>query len=145
MIIKMEERHVQQVAQLEKECFSAPWSLASITRELSDPLSYWLVAECDGEVVGYVGSQTVLGEADMMNIAVSKAFRRRGIAQQLVEALVSALKERGAYQLTLEVRASNAAANALYAKLGFYEIGRRPNYYTNPREDALILRKEWSI
>jgi len=143
MIIKMEQRHVQQIAALEKECFSDPWSENTIARELDDPLAYWLVAEYDGAVVGYVGSQTVLGESDMMNIAVSKAYRRRGIAQQLVEALVRALKEKGAYRLTLEVRLSNEPALALYRKLGFVQVGRRPNYYSNPREDALILRKEW--
>ena len=84
-----------------------------------------------------------MGEADMMNIAVSSKFRRMGIAQELVERLVKLLREKDVYSLTLEVRASNEPAKALYGKLGFEPVGRRPNYYRNPKEDALILRKEW--
>ena len=144
-IVKMEEGHVEQIAQLEKVCFSAPWSASSIAYELKNPLSLWLVAESDGQVVGYVGSQTVMGEADMMNIAVVPSCRRQGVARKLVEALEEALRQEGAYQLTLEVRASNEPAKALYDKLGFGQVGRRPNYYSAPKEDALILRKEWSV
>ena len=98
-----------------------------------------------GNVLGYVGSQTVLDETDMMNVAVSAQARRRGIAQALVEALVIQLKQRGSRCLTLEVRASNVPAIALYEKLGFRQVGRRPNYYSHPKEDGLILRKEWEI
>ena len=79
----------------------------------------------------------------MMNIAVSAQYRRKGIAQELVERLVAQLREKDVYSLTLEVRASNEPAKALYSKLGFAPVGRRPNYYRNPKEDALILRKEW--
>ena len=92
-----------------------------------------------------MGSQTVLGETDMMNVAVSPEFRRKGIAEALVNALVEALKEQGSHCLTLEVRASNHPARALYEKLGFSHIGTRKNYYRNPKEDGLILRKEWEI
>ena len=139
----MNADHVPQVAQLEKECFHDPWSENSIASELKNPLSLWLVAVDDQQVVGYVGSQSVMGEADMMNIAVSSKFRRMGIAQELVERLVTLLREKDVYSLTLEVRASNEPAKALYGKLGFNQVGRRPNYYRNPKEDALILRKEW--
>ena len=135
--------HVPQVAQLEKECFHDPWSENSIASEQNNPLSLWLVALNGQQVVGYVGSQSVMGEADMMNIAVSSQYRRMGIAQELVERLVAALREKNVYSLTLEVRASNEPAKALYHKLGFLPVGRRPNYYRNPKEDALILRKEW--
>ena len=144
-IVPMAEAHVAAVAALERCCFSAPWSEQSVRAELSNPLSLWLVALLDGQVAGYVGSQTVLDEADMMNLAVDPACRRQGIAQALVEALTAALAERGVRSLTLEVRASNEGAIALYRKLGFAQVGRRPNYYTKPREDALILRKEWSL
>ena len=135
--------HVTQVAQLEKECFQDPWSERSIATELTNPLSLWLVALDGEQVVGYVGSQSVMGEADMMNIAVSAQQRRLGIAQSLVERLVAALAQKDVNSLTLEVRASNEPAKALYGKLGFLQVGRRPNYYRNPKEDALILRKEW--
>ena len=135
--------HVSQVAQLERECFHDPWSENSIASELNNPLSLWLVALDGQQVAGYVGSQSVMGEADMMNIAVSAKFRRMGIAQELVQRLVMALREKDVCSLTLEVRASNEPAKALYGKLGFEQVGRRPNYYRNPKEDALILRKEW--
>ena len=130
---------------MEKICFSMPWSEASVRSELTNPLSVWLVAVEDGCVVGYIGSQSVMGEADMMNVAVQPAQRRKGIAEKLVAALVTALARKDVHCLTLEVRASNVPAKALYEKLGFFCAGRRPNYYRNPREDALILRKEWQL
>ncbi len=144
-IVKMESAHVAQIADLEKLCFSDPWSEKSIETELSCRLSLWLVALEEDKVVGYVGSQTVIDETDMMNIAVHPDYRRRGIAEKLINALVCALREKGSHGLTLEVRASNAPAIALYEKLGFAQVGRRPNYYRNPKEDALILRKEWEV
>jgi len=140
MILKMEERHVARIAALEALCFSDPWSENSIRGELGNPLSLWLVAEENDTVVGYVGSQTVLGWTDMMNIAVHPDYRRRGIGEGLILELVNQLKNAGNECLTLEVRASNHGAIALYEKLGFVEVGRRPRYYRNPREDALILR-----
>ena len=144
-ILHMKQCHVPAVAQLEKQCFSDPWSEKSVGEELNNPLSLWLVAEEAGQVLGYVGSQTVLGETDMMNVAVSPARRREGIAGKLISALVEALRQQGSRCLTLEVRASNSPAICLYETLGFSQVGRRPNYYRNPREDALILRKEWEL
>ena len=140
-IISMNESHVGSIAQLEKLCFSDPWSENSIATELNSRLSYWLVAVEDGEVVGYIGSQSVLGESDMMNVAVHPDHRRKGIAQSLVQTLSMDLKERNNVCLTLEVRASNESAIALYEKLGFQQVGLRKNYYRNPKEDARILRK----
>ena len=139
----MTQAHVTQIAQLEKLCFSDPWSENSIASELNNLLSLWLVA-LDGETVaGYIGSQSVEGESDMMNVAVHPDYRRRGIGEALVAKLVTALGEKGNHSLSLEVRTSNDPAIALYQKMGFSQVGRRPNYYRNPREDALILRKEW--
>ncbi len=144
-LTEMKACHVSAIAELEKLCFSDPWPEAAITPELTNPLSYWLVA-MDGEnMAGYIGSQSVCGEADMMNVAVATEYRRQGIAQQLIEGLMAALKAKEVHSLALEVRASNAPAIALYGKLGFQQVGRRPNYYRNPKEDALILRKEWQI
>ena len=145
MILKMAEQHIAQVAELEKICFADPWSEKSVASELTNPLALWLVAEEAGKVAGYIGSQTVVGESDMMNVAVHPDFRRRGIAESLVVSLVEELKKLESHCLTLEVRASNDPAKALYEKLGFHQVGCRKNYYRNPREDALILRKEWEI
>lgn len=132
-----------QIARLERLCFSDPWSERSIASELQNPLALWLVAEEDGHVLGYVGSQTVLDESDMMNVAVDPAFRRQGIARALIEALISGLALRGSRCLKLEVRVSNENARALYESMGFQQLGLRKNYYQNPKEDALILGKEW--
>ena len=145
IILPMNESHVKQVAELEKICFSDPWSENSVASELNNPLSVWLVAEENGIVCGYVGSQTVLDETDMMNIAVHPDFRRKGIAAALIAELVRLLKERGSRILRLEVRESNAPAIALYESLGFAQLGLRKNYYRNPKENALILGKEWEI
>ena len=144
-IRKMTAAEVPQVAELEKLCFSLPWSEKSVAGELDNPLSVWLVAMEGESLAGYVGSQTVMDETDMMNLAVAPRFRRQGVGEALVNALEASLKDYGSRCLTLEVRDSNAAARALYAKLGFVEIGRRRGYYRDPREDALILRKEWEI
>ncbi len=141
--VLMSKSHIGQVAALERENFSIPWSENSISRELTNPLSLWVVALDKEKVVGYVGSQSVLGEADMMNLAVDSAYRRLGIGKQLVLSLIEKLEQEDVSKLTLEVRASNIGAIALYEGLGFAEVGRRPNYYSNPKEDALILRKEW--
>ena len=145
IITTMGEQHVAQVAALEKLCFSDPWSEKSVGSELENPLSLWLVAEEEGAVWGYVGSQTVMGETDMMNVAVHPDYRNQGIATALIVGLVEELLRQGSHCLTLEVRASNETAIRVYERLGFTELGRRKNYYRNPREDALILRKEWEI
>ena len=142
MILPMNASHVKGVAELEKQCFSAPWSERSVAGELENEWSLWLVEERDGMVVGYVGSQSCPPEADIMNVAVSPDYRRQGIGESLMVALSEALVQKGIESLTLEVRASNEGAIALYNRLGYTQIGRRPNYYTDPREDALIMRKE---
>lgn len=142
-IERMAMCHISQIAELEKMCFSEPWSERSISSELENELALWLVCTDGDRVAGYVGSQTVVGETDMMNLAVHPDYRRAGIGKKLIEALVKQLAEQGSHCLTLEVRASNYPAIALYHKLLFAQIGRRPGYYRNPKEDALILRKEW--
>ena len=137
--------HVAPIAQLEKQCFSDPWSEKSIASELENQWAYWLVAVDGDQVAGYIGSQTSIDESDVMNVAVHPDFRRRGIAESLICRLVEELKKKGSHALMLEVRASNAPAISLYEKLGFLQVGCRRNYYRNPKEDALILRKEWEV
>lgn len=143
-LIKMNEAHVAQVAALEKICFSDPWSEASVAGELTNELSLWLVAVENDTVLGYVGSQTVLDSTDIMNVAVDPAKRGKGIAKALLTELEQQLRQQGVTSILLEVRPSNTPAVGLYTSLGFVQVGRRPRYYQNPREDALILKKEWN-
>lgn len=139
-IREMTESHVTQVAEMEKLIFSDAWSENSVRSELTNELSLWLVA-LDGETVaGYIGSQTVMQEADMLNLAVRAEYRRHGIGRRLVEELISRLD---AHCLSLEVRVSNEPAKKLYESMGFVQVGLRRNYYQKPKEDALILRKDW--
>ena len=142
---EMKAEHVPQVAALEKLCFSDPWSEMSIASELQNIWAYWLVAVDEGVVAGYIGSQSAIDETDVMNVAVHPDWRRQGIAENLITHLIQELKKRGSHALMLEVRASNTPAIALYEKLGFQQVGLRKNYYRSPKEDALILRKEWKI
>lgn len=144
-IVTMSWAHVPAVAELEEQCFADPWSENSISRELENPLSLWLVALHDGCVVGYIGSQTVLDQTDIMNIAVCPSLRGCGIGKALLRALEARLRTEQVSSMTLEVRPSNAPATALYAREGFSQVGRRKKYYANPPEDAWILRKEWTL
>jgi len=143
--VLMNRSHVDAIAELEKICFNDPWSAKSIESELKNDLSLWVVALDADKVVGYVGSQSVLGWADMMNLAVDPSYRKKGIGKGLVNELIAKLKENKVTCLTLEVRVSNEPAISLYRSLGFTQVGRRPGYYHNPKEDALILRKEWDV
>lgn len=142
MIRKMRREDVPQIAALERLCFSDPWSEASISSELENPISLWLVAEADGVVQGYIGSQSAPPDCDIMNLAVAPDARRQQLGRTLLQSLIDELHRRGTERLFLEVRASNAPARALYASFGFEQVGLRKKYYVNPTEDALILRKE---
>ena len=113
MFTEMKAEHVPQVAQLEKLCFADPWSEMSIASELRNIWSYWVVALDGDQVVGYVGSQSSCDETDIMIIAVHPDWRRRGIAEQLIDSLILELKKRGSHALMLEVRVSNDPAIAL--------------------------------
>lgn len=144
MILEMGPEHVPAVAALEPLCFADPWSERSVASELDNPLSLWLVAIRDGQVVGYIGSQTVLDETDIMNVAVSPDFRGLGIGRELMTGLEARLRQNGVGAITLDVRPTNEPAVHLYRRQGFRQVGRRKNYYHNPTEDALILRKEWN-
>ena len=136
----MEERHLAALAEIERACFHAPWSEQMLREELGRGI--FLVAEQAGETVGYVGCQTVLDEGYITNVAVDPACRRQGIARALIDALQSRAAAAGLAFVTLEVRASNAAAIALYEKVGFVPVGTRRNFYTAPTEDAVLMT--WS-
>ncbi len=132
--------HAPQLAELEQICFSDPWSESSLHYALSDSLCLWLMAVDDsGTIFGYAGSQLIIDEASIMNVAVAPQARQQGIGTMVLTELLHALAKRGAESVTLEVRRTNTPAKALYSTLGFVQVGCRPNYYDNPREDALIL------
>ena len=135
----MTAEHVPQIAALERACFSHPWSEAMLEQELWNDSSVVIVAEGeDGTVLGYAGLQTVLDEGYINNVAVASEYRRQGVADQLIAAFVRFGRAKLAF-LTLEVRASNSPAIALYAKHGFVGAGLRKNYYDDPKEDAVLM------
>lgn len=135
-IMAMQERHLPALAEIERQCFSTPWSEAALREELSRDNSLFLVAE-DGETLGYVGCQTVLDEGYITNVAVRPEARRRGVARALLDAL--RVRAEGLSFITLEVRASNAAAIALYEGAGYVRVGTRKGFYREPREDAVLM------
>ncbi len=143
-IVPMDRSHIEQIAALERECFSTPWSEAMLTEVLFDTQASFIVAEAeDGGVLGYAGLQVVLDEGYIDNIAVDPNARRHGVADELLDVFCRFGAEHLAF-LTLEVRASNVPAIALYHKHGFQEEGRRKNYYTKPTEDAVIMTRRFS-
>ena len=136
-VVPMAERHLAALAEIEKACFHAPWSEAMLREELGKGI--FLVAERDGQAIGYVGCQTVLDEGYITNVAVSPDFRRQGIGRQLIQALTERAQQAQLAFVTLEVRASNAPAIALYTAAGYEPVGRRKNFYRDPTEDAILM------
>lgn len=144
-IVPMTADHLEELEKLERICFSRPWSRKMLAEELDNECAAFLVAEdaVTGKVVGYAGLLVVADEGYITNVAVFPEYRRQGIAAQIIQVFINfAMGNRLAF-LTLEVRPSNAAAIALYQGFGFEEVGRRKNYYDLPKEDALILTREF--
>ncbi len=129
------------VLAMEARCFPDPWSEGVFRSALADELCLWLTAEKDGAAVGYAGMQSVLDEGYIDNVAVDPDHRRQGVASALLEAMLAEARRRKLRFLSLEVRAGNAGAIALYASFGFDAVGRRKGYYLRPPEDALIMTK----
>ena len=130
-----------QVAAIETMSFSMPWSLHAFTEATRNPNYRFLVAEENGEILGYCGFVYVLDEAEIPNVCVSAEARRRGIGRALMSALVEMAGELGIVTLHLEVRKSNLPAQNLYHAIGFEEIGIRKNFYDLPKEDAILMCK----
>ncbi|HHU21860.1 MAG TPA: ribosomal protein S18-alanine N-acetyltransferase [Clostridiales bacterium] len=133
------KEHIPAIEALEAACFSVPLSREMLLSQLGSQRHILLVAEEGGRVLGYVGMMYVLDEGYISNVAVDPACRRRGLATKLLRALIQRAGELKLSFVTLEVRASNGAARALYRKLGFNDVGRRKNYYQNPTEDAILM------
>ncbi|MBR6522754.1 MAG: ribosomal protein S18-alanine N-acetyltransferase [Oscillospiraceae bacterium] len=138
-LVKLTEAHIPQMVELEKTCFSLPWTADMIKSELNNPSCLYLAAVDGDTLVGYIGVQTVLDEGYINNVAVRPEYRRQGIAAALISLLVEQARAIGLAFLTLEVRENNAPAISLYEKLGFTTVGKRKNYYEKPREDAILM------
>ena len=138
-LIDAAERWLPAIAALERQCFSDPWSVEMLRSELPDDSHEFLLAVEGEELLGYVGLMTVLDEGYLSNVAVSPEYRRQGIAEALLTALLARARARKLSFVTLEVRAGNTPAQALYRKLGFQEVGVRRAYYEHPKEDAVLM------
>ena len=133
--------HVQQMAEIEKLCFSEPWSEETIKDELDTPLSRYFVCQAGERVLGYIGTRILFDQCDITNIAVHPDARRGGIATLLLDELIKTVRPMGVEVLYLEVREGNTPARAFYEKSGFVPVGRRKNYYNLPTEDAILMTK----
>ena len=143
-ISQAREELLPQLQQIEQRSFSVPWTEAMLRLQLDPNSHVFLTAEtAEGLVAGYVGMMYVLDEGYISNVAVAPEHRRRGVADMLLDALADRARALRLRFLTLEVRASNGPAIALYEKHGFSQVGRRPNYYEKPREDALLMT--WAL
>ena len=140
-IREMIESDAHDFAQIDKECFSVPWSEQAFSDEYNNDIAIYFAAECDGRCIGYAGFWNVSGEGDITNIAVINDFRRQGVGSMLLEAVIEKSAKLGISILTLEVRNSNMSAQGLYKKYGFEVIGLRKRYYSDNNEDALIMTK----
>lgn len=140
---EMTPEDADAVAKVEAQCFAVPWSRESFWQEAGNKDTCYLVAVLNenGEekIIGYVGCWVLQGEGDITNVAVAPDYRGHHIAREMLLELIKRVKERGVTAMTLEVRPSNTAAIKLYEGLGFRSVGRRPNYYTTPIEDAEIM------
>ena len=144
-IVTMNGDHLDEVAELERVCFPDPWSRNMLKEELENDLAAFLVAlDGEGAVAGYAGLQVVLNEGYILNVAVRPDCRRQGVAGQLLQVFLNFARGNRLSFLTLEVRASNYAAIALYGSRGFRGVGRRKNYYEHPREDAVLMTLDLS-
>ena len=131
--------HIPKAVAIEELCFSDPWSENAFKDSLSNPYSHFKVWEEGGKVAGYIGFYALSGEGSITNVAVHPDFRKKGIGEALVKEIVALGKSLCLEYITLEVRVSNTPAKKLYSKCGFEEVGLRKNFYTKPKEDAIIM------
>lgn len=143
IIVNITAAHIPQIAKLEKECFSLPWSEKSLSEELENPDSHFICALEDETVLGYIGVQEICGEAYITNIAVFAEYRGRGAGRALLKNACDGAKKRNCEFITLEVRKSNEAAISLYVSEGFEQAGIRKNFYSDPTEDGIIYTKNF--
>lgn len=140
LIREMTLQDVPAVAEIEKACFSLPWSEQSLVDSVVREDTMFLVCEDAQEIVGYIGMYFSFDEGDITNVAVSPAHRKMGYGEAIVSKAVELAKEKQLEMILLEVRVSNVPAISLYKKMGFEEIGMRKNFYEHPVEDAIIMK-----
>ena len=140
-LVKFAPEHVREAAEIERLCFSDPWSEASLMMLAEDGYGTGIACVDDGKLVAYAGMVTVLDEGEIVNVATHPDHRRRGYARAVIDEVLKLARERGVTMLTLEVRESNAAARALYESAGFLAVGIRAGFYSHPREDAVIMTR----
>ena len=140
VIEKMTVDDIDNVLEVEEDCFSIPWSKASFLRELeNNEIALYLVAKVENKAVGYIGTWKVLDEGHITNLAVHSDYRNLGIGGMLISELLSLCKKDGINSFNLEVRKSNEIARKLYEKFGFEDRGIRKGYYQDNNEDAVIM------
>lgn len=143
-LVPMDASLTEQVAQIERDNFSRPWTEEMLRGELDNLLSSWICAYGEnGVVLGYAGLTVVADEGYINNIAVRQEYRRQGVASALLGVFIRFARAQGLRFLTLEVRPSNEAAKRMYMKRGFAQVGRRKDYYDSPKEDALLMTLEF--
>ncbi|WP_105616624.1 ribosomal protein S18-alanine N-acetyltransferase [Vallitalea okinawensis] len=140
-ILQMSEEHIEDVHLVEAASFREPWSKQAFTNEINNPLALYLVGINEDELIAYMGMWVIGDEAHITNIAVKPSYRGLGYGKELLLRAIDETSDRGCISMTLEVRASNEPAISLYRKQGFEVAGRRKNYYSHPKEDALIMWK----
>lgn len=141
-MISFREMHPEDAAaveRIERVSFAVPWSRRAFWEETANERTLYLVAIAEGKIVGYAGAWIVLDEAQITNVAVAPEKRGQGVGRRLMEEMMARAKARGAVRMTLEVRPSNEAALTLYKSCGFEDYGRRPHYYQDNGEDAVIM------
>ena len=141
-ISDMSLAHLESVFELEKACFSEPWSRKSFEESLkNENIRFFVATDSENRIFGYVGFYYVCDEGYITNVAVSQKYRRQGIAKRLIGKIIDFSLKKGLSFVSLEVRKSNIAGISLYRSLGFKEEGERKNFYSNPKEDAIIMTK----
>lgn len=138
--VPMQREHLDGLAALEEQCFNSGFGRKTFEKELENKIAAYFVAVEDGNVLGYAGLWNICGIADVMDVAVHGDFRRQGIGERLLEELIKYCKNEKISEINLEVRISNLAAQSLYKKKGFKEVGQRPDYYKN-REAAILMKR----
>ena len=136
---KMNQSHISAIAEIERQCFSKPWSENAIAAELENESAYFYVAKLNGEAVGYIGMHCAADECYIANVGVLKKYRNMGVGSALVKYAADTAQRMNMSFISLEVRPSNTTAVRIYERLGFERVGLRKNFYSEPKEDGAIM------